>query len=232
MNKIQAPFSPPTGVKETTAWHGLYNDQLQVERRRQAIPGKLRKLGVNGGDPQATILDLCCGNGETLEALYEMGYRNLSGIDLVINPQLARDARFTILQGDASRVNCADNSLDWILIVHALHHLGPVEQTDVVLKECFRVLKPGGRLAIVDFPNSLQIRLAFWFFRQNVGLVTPYLRSFGKLIQEEWSFLEGYLREWQQIRDLLHNGRFEVSHFRQDFFYFYLCLQKPRLREA
>jgi ubiquinone/menaquinone biosynthesis C-methylase UbiE len=122
--------------------------------------------------------------------------------------------------------------LDWILIVHALHHLGPIEQTRAVLKECFRALKPGGRLAIVDFPNSLQIRLAFWFFRQNVGLVTPYLKYFGKLIQEEWSFLEGYLREWEQIRGLLHNGQFEVSRFRQDLFYFYLTLEKPRGLES
>jgi ubiquinone/menaquinone biosynthesis C-methylase UbiE len=231
MDQRQAPFPPSTGVKETTAWHDAYNDQLQVERRRQAIPAKLRKLGLNGDNPQATIMDLCCGNGETLEALYEMGYRNLSGIDLVINPQLARDSRFTTLQSDASRVNCADNSLDWILIVHALHHLGPVEQTNAVLKECLRALKPGGRLAIVDFPNSLQIRLAFWFFRQNVGLVTPYLKYFGKLIQEEWPFLKSYLREWKQIRILLHNGQFEVSQFQRDFFYFYLTLQKPRALE-
>jgi hypothetical protein len=79
----------------------------------------------------------------------------------------------------------------------------------------------------VDFPSSLQIRLAFWFFRQNVGLWTPYLRNFGKLIQEEWGFLREYLDDWKAVERLLQQGPFEIESHRRGLFYYYRTLRKP-----
>jgi ubiquinone/menaquinone biosynthesis C-methylase UbiE len=222
-----AGASVPGGLKESSSWHTAYDSPDQVERRRAEIPGKLRKLGLADVTRNATILDLCCGNGETLDALYGMGFRNLSGSDITVTPGLIANPRFVTHVGDAAALDFPDESLDWILIVHALHHLGPAEHIDEVLKECDRVLKPGGRIAVLDFPNSPQIQLAFWFFRQKLFLVSSYLKYFGGLIQEEWHFLKPYLQEWKSVRALLHHGRFEVERFRQEFFYYYLTLRKP-----
>jgi ubiquinone/menaquinone biosynthesis C-methylase UbiE len=213
-------------IQETRAWHEAYDSREQMERRRAAIPGKLRKLGVDSADRNARILDLCCGNGETLDALHAKGFHDLHGVDISISGSLAADKRFRVRQGSAAKLEFEDRSLDWILIVHSLHHLGPAENVAKVLSECHRVLKPGGRLGIVDFPNSLQIRVAFWCFRRSFWLVTGYLRYFGSLIQEEWPFLREYLREWPRVHSLLHGGIFAREQFRQELFYYYLTLRK------
>jgi len=215
-------------LRESSSWHGAYDSPAQVERRRAEIPEKLRKLGLAEIARNAQILDLCCGNGETLDALHAMGFRNLSGTDIVVNPGLSADPRFITHVGDAAALPFPDDSFDWILIVHALHHLGPAEHIDDVLKECDRVLKAGGRLAVLDFPASPQIHLAFWFFRRKFLLFFFVSEVLSRaLIQEEWYFLKPYLKEWKLVRALLHHGRFDVERFRQEFFYYYLTLRKP-----
>jgi ubiquinone/menaquinone biosynthesis C-methylase UbiE len=217
------------GLKESAEWHQAYHGAEQVRRRREQIPGKLRKLGLTGDNRDKSILDLCCGNGETLDALYTMGFRKLTGLDIAIGPDLRRDSRFSTRIGDACAPPFPDNSFDWILIVHALHHLGPASKIEGLLRECCRMLKPGGRVALVDFPNSVQIRLAFWFFRHDFWLFTPYLKYFGKLIQEEWMFLKDYLLEWRRVYKLLHHGPLLTESYSQEIFYYYLTLRKPYL---
>src|SRR6516164_9708151 len=71
-------------LQESRAWHEAYDSRDQVERRRAAIPAKLRKLGLDTADRNARVLDLCCGNGETLDALHTMGLRDLHGVDISI----------------------------------------------------------------------------------------------------------------------------------------------------
>lgn len=216
----------PETRQETALWTAAYGAQNEVRRRRAAMPGKLALLGIDRAPRSARILDLCCGNGEALDALYNMGFRDLHGGDIAIREELAEDPRFSVRICDAANPPFEDAAFDWIVIVHAMHHLGSAAQIDRVLNHCHRMLKPGGRLSVVDFPNSPQIRLAFWFFRQNRFLWTPYLKTFGQLIQEEWPFLKNYLPQFPQVRNLLLQGRFQVESKVNRFFYFFWTLRK------
>jgi ubiquinone/menaquinone biosynthesis C-methylase UbiE len=212
---------------ESDAWKEAYLAGTQQERRLRAMPAKLARLGIAHACRDARILDLCCGSGETLITLHEMGFRQLSGIDVMVPDDIAADTRFTIKQGSALDTKLPSDHYNWLLNIHAMHHFASAENVDRFLTECYRLLKPGGRLGIIDFANSPQIRLAFWFFRQNIGLVTPYLRYFGQLIQEEWAFLKDYLPQWPEVRRLLYEGRFRVISRSHNIFYFHLVLEKP-----
>lgn len=103
----------------------------------------------------ARILDLGCGNGFTLKLLAGAGFQNLVGIDSILTWRLRagrlrwrwrnRTTRspFQLFRGDFTHTRFADASFDVAFSVSVIEHgvrLAPF------LEECFRVLKPGGRL--------------------------------------------------------------------------------------
>jgi ubiquinone/menaquinone biosynthesis C-methylase UbiE len=225
-NQEQLAAPPSRWREESDAWKDAYLAEPERRRRLQAMPRKLRLLGIEDLPRDSSILDLCCGSGEAMLALASMGFTNLTGLDIEIPASLSADPRFVTHVGDARATGLPDSSFDYILNVHAMHHLETAENIELFLQESYRLLRPGGRLGIVDFPNSLQIRLAFWFFRQNVGLWTPYLRMFGRIIREEWHFLRDYLPQWHRITDLIRQGKLSIRSEKKSLFYFYLVLEK------
>lgn len=74
-------------------------------------------------------------------------------------PGMARRARghgLAAILGDAGRLPVQTDSVGAVLIVDALHHMGPV---DDVLAEATRVLRPGGVLVVREFdPATLRGR--------------------------------------------------------------------------
>lgn len=212
---------------ESTQWHETYANAAEAARRRREMPAKLARLGLDQAPRDARILDLCCGHGEALDAMHSLGFRQLEGLDLTVPPALLADSRFSVRAGDAAATGLPAGSYDWITCIHSMHHFASAEGVERFLAEAWRLLKPGGRLAILDFPGSPQIRLAFWFFRQPRLHWTPYLRYFGQIIQEEWSFLQHYLPQWPRVRTALWQGRFEVERDSRTLFYFYLTLRRP-----
>lgn len=220
----------PGEQQESDRWWAAYGADQEVRRRRLAMPAKLRKLGLapatNNAVSPGPLLDLCCGAGEALDTLHAWGWRDLHGRDLTLPPGLRGDHRFQLTEGDACHCPYPDHTFDWITCIHALHHFASAAKVAEFLAEADRLLKPGGRLGIVDFPNSPQIRLAFWFFRQQTCLWTPYLKRFGALIAEEWPFLKDYLPQWPQVHRLLHDGPFHAESEHHTLFYFHLRLRK------
>lgn len=205
----------------------MYGQEAAVQRRLKAMPDKLAALGLGEADRSEKILDLCCGHGEALEALHSMGFRQLEGIDLQPSDDILADPRFRVTAGDALHTELPSESFDWVLCIHSMHHFASAARVADFVKEAHRLLKPGGRLAIVDFPASPQIRMAFWFFRQQRFLWTPYLKDFGSIIQQEWHFLKDYLPQWPRVRSILwEEGPLRVIRSKRSLFYFYLTLQK------
>jgi ubiquinone/menaquinone biosynthesis C-methylase UbiE len=212
---------------ESEEWfRTFHSSEIGAEQRRREAPKKLRKLGIDRASRDVAVAELCCGGGEHLEALYDLGFRNLAGLDMFISPRLLEDKRFTVLRRDACDTQLPDSSEDWVLILHALHHMEDASKVQRLVDEAYRVLKPGGRLAVIDFPNSLQVRLIFWLFRRHLLFFTPYLRHFGELVRQEWPFLKDYLPKFPSVWKALHDPRFTVEVEKQEFFLFYLTMRK------
>lgn len=103
-------------------------------------------------DPGLTIVDLGCGTGATLARLAPHA-ASLIGIDNSQEMLAAAAGRLgpldnvTLLPGDLSQLPLADASADVALMVLSLSYL---PDPAAALAEARRVLRPGGRLLVVD----------------------------------------------------------------------------------
>lgn len=103
------------------------------------------------------VLDVGCGTG-TMAAM--MAQRvgaegQVVGIDLSprmieIATRKAQMAQLTFLQANAEDVPYPDNYFHTVTIIFALHEM-PRAARGNTLNEIYRVLKPGGRLVVVDY---------------------------------------------------------------------------------
>ncbi len=109
----------------------------------------LQTLTINS-DTQ--ILDLCCGSGQATQFLVKYS-QNVTGLDA--SPLSLRRARRNVPEADyveafAEEMPFVDNLFDLVHISTALHEMQP-EQLQKIIKEVYRVLKPGGVFVLVDF---------------------------------------------------------------------------------
>jgi SAM-dependent methyltransferase len=98
----------------------------------------IRNLGVTA--------ELCCGRGEALRLLADRIHKGI-GVDIseeMLNAAIhegVRDA-WTLVQGDATKVPLANESVDSVVMLGGIHH---VNDRDSLFREIARILKPGGR---------------------------------------------------------------------------------------
>jgi SAM-dependent methyltransferase len=97
-----------------------------------------------------SLLDIGCGDGVALARMREVGWNDLHGVDL--DQQAVARARERGIDAHAGTVASAhypDASFDVITMSHVIEHvLDPID----LMRECHRVLKPGGRMVVVT-PN-------------------------------------------------------------------------------
>lgn len=115
---------------------------------------RFRRLALQGLsiEPDTKILDLCCGSGQATQVLVERS-QQVTGLDA--SPLSLKRARRNVPQAEyveafAEDMPFADNSFDLVHTSAAMHEMQP-EQLRKILNEAYRVLKPGGMFALVDF---------------------------------------------------------------------------------
>jgi ubiquinone/menaquinone biosynthesis C-methylase UbiE len=103
-------------------------------------------LDAMGEGDLGTVAELCCGRGEAL-ALFGRQIRRYIGVDVSENMLQAtqaehRDEKAIFVQGDATRVPLASESVDSVVMLGGIHH---VPARAELFAEIARILKPGGR---------------------------------------------------------------------------------------
>lgn len=154
--------------------YDLLND-LQSLGLHRAWKRRLVRLARLG--PGQRALDLCCGTGDVAFALARTGAR-VTGMDFspamlaVARARAGREAGAVEFQeGDALHLPFAADSFDVVTISYGLRNLADFAAG---LAEMGRVLRPGGRLLVLDFgkpANRLWRGVYFAYLRAAVPVL-------------------------------------------------------------
>ena len=140
----------------------------------------IRQIGMKMYPPQEGmhVLDVGCGTGTNLMLYHQAGCK-VFGIDL--SPAMVEVAqkklgdRAEIRQGDASKMAYSDGLFDLVIGFLTLHEI-PSRIRPVVISEMARVMKPDGRILLIDhhpgpfrFPKGWIYRAIILFFEIMAG---------------------------------------------------------------
>ena len=156
-----------------------------------------RRALVEAIDPQPgeRVLDVATGTGMVALALASRGCE-VVGVDqseqmlagarakLEARPQLAGRVRF--VRGEAERLPFADGEFDALTFTYLLRY---VDDRAATMSELARVVRPGGRIGMVEFgvPGSAPLR-ALWRIYTRAGL--PLI---GRLASPSWAEVGRFL---------------------------------------
>ncbi len=145
---------------------------------RMLLRGKeeeLREYTVSRANLKAgeTVLDIGCGTGLlALTAKKKVGDQGaVTGIDpspemvaFARDRAIGQDSKVQFEEGTIQQLRFNDNSFDAVFCSLVVHHV-PESARDRGIQEIFRVLKPGGRIIMVEFaPPESRFKRFLWFF--------------------------------------------------------------------
>jgi len=174
----------------------------------------LRQRGLKAGN---RLLDVACGTGlVAAEAARIMGgAQTITCLDpsagMLREARAKLDAQF--VQGRAEELPFPDQSFDFITMGYALRHVTSLDQT---FREFRRVLKPGGRILILEVTKPSG-RAGAWLFRAYFGRLYPFLtrlftrsRAAQDMMQYYWESMDASVRPEAVLESLRGAGLVRV----------------------
>jgi demethylmenaquinone methyltransferase/2-methoxy-6-polyprenyl-1,4-benzoquinol methylase len=155
--------------------YDLLNHLLSAGIDRRWRTRAIRTLQLTGRE---TLVDVCTGTADV--ALSATGAARVIGVDFagaMLQLGLSKirrageERRIALVRGDALRLPVADASADAVTIAFGIRN---VQRPEIGCAEMARVLRPGGRLAILEFgmPRVPGVRALYeWYFHS----VLPFI---------------------------------------------------------
>lgn len=143
------------------------------------------------------ILDVATGTGDVAILTEKMLHpKSITGYDLSAGmlevgrqkiQKLGLTDKIQMIEGDSEKMPFEDNSFDAITVAFGVRNF---QNLEAGLKEMLRVLKPGGRAAIIEFsrPKNTIFKGLYKFY---MNVVTP---NIGKMVSKNYEAYE-YLNE-------------------------------------
>jgi len=192
----------------------LLSAGVDVHWRRRAI----RSLALTGRE---RVLDLCTGTADL--AIAAMRARpaasRVVGVDFagamlrvarekIVRARLAD--RVALVRGDAARVPVANASVDAITVAFGIRN---VERVDAACAEMHRVLKPDGRIAILEFamPTAPVVGPLYrWYLRRVLPVVGRAVSRHGAAYGYLPASIDAFTAPDEFVKILRHAGFADV----------------------
>lgn len=138
-----------SGIKTYSEW--------QFEKGSETIKFYLKQTTTDQMFKDKTVLDIGCGAAGKTIYYASLGAKKIYGLEILekykedaekIATQKGYADKFTFVCEDAAHMSFESATFDTIIMNDAMEH---VDKPEDVLNECYRVLKPGGRLYL-NFP--------------------------------------------------------------------------------
>lgn len=161
-----------TVAKSWDSIRSLYVPQQQVEAKL---------LEIIGEDPVAELLDVGTGTGRVLEILaprvgHGEGIDLSSGMLAVARSNIERSglSNIHVRKGDMYHLPIDESSIDLVVLHMVLHYSDdPLE----AIREAARVLRPRGRLVVIDFAAHTEEKLRTDFRHHRLGYSDSEIRQ-------------------------------------------------------
>ena len=191
-----------TGIGSTYEKAGALLSFGQDPRWRERLVSRVAAA------PDDVVLDVATGTGLVARALRERYRCSVIGLDQsadMLSAAAASNGHIPLVRGRAERLPFPDESFDHLTFTYLLRY---VDDPAGVMRELARVVRPGGRVAALDFgvpPNP--VLRALWRLYTRAGL--PLI---GRAISERWASVGAFLGGSIEHFDREHSKR-EVAEF-------------------
>lgn len=173
-----------------------------------------RRFGSILSNPDADVLDLCCGTGDMTAALLrQAGKRSRSILGVDFSHAMLQRARekssgmpLRWIEADALCLPFADARFHLITTAFGFRNLADY---DAGLREIVRLLRPGGECGILDFaePQGLTGALYQFYFKQ----VLPVVGTMISGVRGPYAYLPASVARFPKPQEML--GRMKAAGF-------------------
>ncbi|HEX7490779.1 MAG TPA: class I SAM-dependent methyltransferase [Candidatus Limnocylindrales bacterium] len=150
-----------------------------------------RRAAVAAIDARPTdrVLDVATGTGMVAQALHDRYGCAVVGVDqsadMLALARTRHGVYSTIIEGRAEELPFPDAAFDHLTFTYLLRY---VDDPAATMKELTRVVKPGGRVAMVEFGLPGGVWRPLWWLYTRIGL-----RVGGRLFSGKWYAVGGFL---------------------------------------
>ncbi|MEY4754142.1 MAG: hypothetical protein RJA44_1817 [Pseudomonadota bacterium] len=184
------PLTVPGYLEQTYWWAYVHPRAVQVFEREWLVNAilfgnysRLRDAALDelGGSISGRTLQLACVYGNLTPRLRARltPEASLDVVDILpiqlanLAQKMPADERVALLQGDSSALACPDASYDQVLLFFLLHEQ-PEAVRRATLAEALRVVRPGGKVVIVDYHRPVAWHPLRPLMRLVFGRLEPY----------------------------------------------------------
>ncbi len=189
--------------------------------RRRAV-----KEVVSGQQPVVNVLDVACGTGDMCVELLKRGC-TVTGVDLseemlAIAKVKGERLKVKVEVADAENLPFEEESFDGVTCAFGVRNFVHLEKG---LSEMLRVLKPGGRMVILELatPDSKLIRPFYNLYTKHV---IPWLGQRIAGNRDAYTYLPDSIARFPKgdaFLDIIHHSSFIIHHCEQRKLTFGVC---------